>query len=1105
MQRAGFVCRPCLAAMRQREAALRLPIRSSRQFATKTKPDATRIDEGDFSRLFHGGLEKGKSARPQQSREPREPPGPSELPPEPLYRTVAAPLLPKEKKDPPRPKKDWRGAEPAPKPVYKRLTYALKSPYHREKRVVMKPVRLDAGKPGKSWEAPVAPSREVLKGLRDSYPEIDKDKRIRLEILEQLGQNLNDRPQDYLQQLGLGGQTYLSEDPEFDAPEEPRLEGEEPHLTGENPQLEGPDDHGNAQPQTLLTTAGTAGSETTLKRPDPQGRKKRLPTLGPIGTISPLLTKKLPMDRNLQFKHLQETVPPEQLPQAARRFRIWKKDFSQAWGHQLLNHSLSMTGHIIPKPKDSGEEHLRALLLAGEVDAMRERWQKRSLDARIKTWPHVMADCLTLAPHEAHKVLEATFDPDVVPFYAVRDTISFLVKRYHLLARAGPTEYGKVLPGLLIQILRESSEGFVKFTQHSLYTISQVAEPDLLLDLYAELRIYKHHIKAFTKLHFIAGVAKHAEYKRHAVEIFRDLIQEHDIVLQSAPVMAACTSMLAFTEKDAKDTALSETRAYILEELTSLGIQPNLITFTAIIRNLSLAHDFRNAMQVFDLVQSHRISPDLHLYSILLNGCKYSGDFKTMGKLISQLVKDHDCRDPVIWNDVIHSIHYIYSVNIEHFRPTGPWGIRVIPAFPPMLQVFAKVFNMEPLQRLLPMHNLDELLEDARNPNTATLTQGPWNAKVAGLLNIVEQLEPKHIEPTPWTLAIMLSGFLRSQSSVYPVVSFYASFRRMIATGAPEATFITQYTTAVHDNVIRYLGRWPGMLRVALDVVNDMLDDAKRDSRVEGVPAATAATAVSKFHPAPSIYTWTILLNALVHNRQLEQAERLMKVMRNHGVEPTRVTWNALIAGYARTQSVPGTVSALQRAERAGWPQDEFTLRAFSLLTHQEEALSLMEEMVERREQMLTGKSASDEFEQLQLELQGISTALKESPRIWKKGPKEWEVDPWLSDSRDPHAPRTWKKVTGKPKDWDTPSMTNMPDMNQLALNRWLPYDPQGHDYSVVIGGTPTEREEGHHAEKETPSRRSDKFREAQKTERKWAKLRLELESEQASGSKPEE
>ncbi|KAK4449097.1 hypothetical protein QBC34DRAFT_405895 [Podospora aff. communis PSN243] len=753
---------------------------------------------------------------------------------------------------------------------------------------------------------------------------------------------------------------------------------------------------------------------------------------GPTSQKQPKLAMK---DRVKQYRRLRQEMEPDQLARAGQRFRIWKRSFGDAWKRQLLNHSLSKNTSRPFKSKDadseqpqtgkrraldSGEKHLLALLKQKTVPEMRAKWRAHDLERRTESWPHVMADALRLAPDRAHEILEATFEEAVVPFYAARDVASFCAKRYHLLVRGKAKEadeYGRGLLSAVMCILQESRAGYVEFTQHTLYTITKASDAEALLVLYIALRDYQHYIDPLTKLHFVSGIAKVTMYKKHAVEIFRDIEQEDlddAFRLDSVPVMAACTTMLAFPEEDAKNPELSETRAYILEELVALGIKPNLITFTAIARNLCLAHDLENALQVFRLVKEHGITPDLHLYSVLINGCKYTGNFRVMGELVRSLAQEYKCDDPVIWNDVIHAVHYIYSVNIEHGPRVGPWAIRVTPAFQPMLQVYAKFFDLEPLQRLLPMHELRRFLSDAQDPKLAAITQGPWRAKVEGLLKVVEELEPMSLQPTTETLVIMLSGFLRSHSSVYPVVSFYAAFRRMIEYGDELATDIVQKTTAVHDNVIRYLGRWPGMLRVALDVVNDMLSAQTSTDDSSQPPKGQ--------HPAPSIYTWSILLHALMHNKQLDQGERLLAAMRERGIEPTRVTWNTLIAGYARAQSPEDTVRAMLRAEDAGWEKDGFTLRAFRHLVHQEDALGLLEETLERRAKTLfeVSEDPTDDFKHLQQAVDDMKASY-DHPVV-------------MSDKSG------------------LPMRNPFPSLQELRSKQWDSHHSQDKHYSLVIG-----------------------------------------------------
>jgi len=682
------------------------------------------------------------------------------------------------------------------------------------------------------------------------------------------------------------------------------------------------------------------------------------------------------LDRKAQLARLTHITPPQELPEARKRFRIWKRDFAKVW-KRLQSGNISLDLGADFKPKTWGGRDLRHLLNSpGGVEGMRRAWLLKPEPVRVHRWPYVMAAALVLAPGRAHEVLEATFDESVSPFYALRDCMAFFAKQYRLSAATGPTQYGAALPGVALHIFRNSSQRHVELTQNTLFTLTRIADPETLLALYSELKIAEHRIHGFTKLQFVGVIAKKAECKKSAVEIFRDLVQEDSIDMSSPHAAAACTALLGFSKDAARDPSLNETRAHVFQELLELGLKPNLITFTAIIRNLCLAKDLGHAWQVFDIMQGRGIVPDLHLMSTLLHGCKLRGHFASIARIAEDLVQQ-DCQDAVIWNDLLHAVHYAYAKDTEYQSGMHPHQQTrfASQAFSMMLQVYAKFFKLGPLQQLLPMHPLGEAVESLQDPANIERTRRAWGDRLAPLVNTLKTLEPQsRIDPTPNTLAIMLIAYLRGQDNADPIIRFYANFRRLVAGGAPAATQIAQHNTAVYDNVILCLGKWSGMLRVAFDVMRDMLRDAGAPSAgQEGVPSSTG-------HPAPTVYTWTALLKVLTANKQFAQAERMLSVMREHGIEATRVTWNTLIAGYAMWQHVGGTASALQRAERAGLPPDEFTMKAFSYLENQTAALQKMEEMMERRRRHLEEKArltAQEEFEQMESEVGEISATLQ--------------------------------------------------------------------------------------------------------------------------------
>ncbi len=250
---------------------------------------------------------------------------------------------------------------------------------------------------------------------------------------------------------------------------------------------------------------------------------------------------------------------------------------------------------------------------------------------------------------------------------------------------------------------------------------------------------------------------------------------------------------------------------------------------------------------------------------------------------------------------------------------------------------------MGPLRSLVP--DVDCIVAAASEEQADTWQGWRFYSHFAPMVQALPRLAPgEPMEPLAETLAVMLIGYMRAMSNPYDIMAFYAHFRKLLGEGhRTAALLVRKQSTLVHDIVIKRLCEWPGMLRVALDVHErhaegrvGMLDDGRRPK-----------------HPAPSVYTWSVLLNGFMHQRETTQAEKLLHMMRNRGVAPNIVTWNTLVAGYARLQNVRETAGAMQRLEQAGLAADDFTFRAFGYLHDKEAALSHMEGIIEERRQRL--------------------------------------------------------------------------------------------------------------------------------------------------------
>jgi hypothetical protein len=166
--------------------------------------------------------------------------------------------------------------------------------------------------------------------------------------------------------------------------------------------------------------------------------------------------------------------------------------------------------------------------------------------------------------------------------------------------------------------------------------------------------------------------------------------------------------------------------------------------------------------------------------------------------------------------------------------------------------------------------------------------------------------------------------------------------------------------------------------------------------------------------------------------REHIKAEQVMEIMREHGVEPSLATWNALVAGYANAQNVRKTVKSLERLEAAGLEGDEWTYKAWRYLSDKQAGLELLEVgSAERTQKLLVLQQEADED----------NKASTERDKTLMLDDEQSELEAW-DDADTGHGPegqdpadeqRAWQDVQrqietglrGKPSALDAGSISN--------------------------------------------------------------------------------
>jgi pentatricopeptide repeat protein len=204
----------------------------------------------------------------------------------------------------------------------------------------------------------------------------------------------------------------------------------------------------------------------------------------------------------------------------------------------------------------------------------------------------------------------------------------------------------------------------------------------------------------------------------------------------------------------------------------------------------------------------------------------------------------------------------------------------------------------------------------------------------------------------------MMRAYIRGLQNAYDLMAYYQFFKTRLEeqsrdSSLPSASrLIKNQGSLIHDTLILTMTEHKSLSRPALQIFGDMLkDQLQRQTSAADIQKARVdndgLVATTPIHPAPTVLTFTILLRGLMNSCDRVLAKQILQVMREHGIEPSIVTWNTLTSGYAGAQDMHKTVSTLQDMEAAGFKPDAHTFRAFGRLKNQEKALQMMEDMID--------------------------------------------------------------------------------------------------------------------------------------------------------------
>lgn len=653
-----------------------------------------------------------------------------------------------------------------------------------------------------------------------------------------------------------------------------------------------------------------------------------------------------------QRSRLAEQVAEQDWQNASSRFVAWKNALKG------FNPDSPQ-----PMPKSIMEmKQVNWIQRCSTSDEMRAQWPSTAPERMKKTHRDgslaLLSAAVRYVPDKVHMVFEAAIaSPYGLPYwYVVEDVLELLARRLRVISdEKVKTLAAQKLAQLAARILQLRGKGTIQFSQFTIQSILDELPTDLIESWYSQLLEAGCVLHPFTEVNFASRLAKSSPTKALSAQVLMRLQQAKLLDINSPMAASVVTTILSFTKEElAKLDGNAATPADLFRDLHTAGLIPNVITYTTIIRGLCLKQDLETALDVFEVMQQHGVQPNEWTYSILLHGCKMCCDWTSFADIALQAC-NANIRDNVVWNEVLHGIYICCLKQVEEGRPKRA-------SLYAMNSFYSRIFDATPIRPFI----TGRLAEMGQHVGQQQHFPEPLRRLAAE----IPALPPNQLNsPGPDTLGILLLSIIRSLPMPYDVVVFYSQYRQMLKQGHPIARRMVQERgSLIHDIVLRNLIKWPGTLRVALDILQDMMRDSKglastgaqslvpnREGSVQDSEENTNAEPEQSSdplsapipHPAPSVYTWTVLIHGFMRARQPQDAEYIMTLMRKNGIEPNRVTWNTLAAGYAKMQKVPEAVNAMRRLESEGHEADDWTMRAFSYIGNKAKAIEMMEATLE--------------------------------------------------------------------------------------------------------------------------------------------------------------
>ncbi|KAH8170543.1 PPR repeat family protein [Sarocladium implicatum] len=538
------------------------------------------------------------------------------------------------------------------------------------------------------------------------------------------------------------------------------------------------------------------------------------------------------------------------------------------------------------------------------------------------------------------------------PGYAIASVLQFVALNLHQhwpLSFRERVARAEAIVNLMEEIIIHCPKDHTRPSQLTLGIFAQTLPSDQCKILYDLLNKGGIALKEDAALHFAETLSQEMESKHIALDILLDLANK-GTDLNKPKVASVVTTLLHCHRHASVDSEVPETSASFskqaLEALMEYDFVPNFINLTAFLDSLCWDGELDEAIRLALLFTESGARLDGRTFANIFRAAKASRDPELMRRALD-VAKVANAPIVGVFNNALHAVFYVNEMESRDAVMAQQEGPQVFLA---MLRLYSQRFTLEPLQTLFP-ESLALIL--ANNPAPEAEEPEKKTTLAVAQAFFKDADIPKR-EPDATTLAIMLRAYVRSLHYPQDIVYFYEYFKSTLeSNGDGEVNFARQvvekHRSLIHDTVLLSMLQHSIPTRESLRILGDMLRDnlsSQAAGSTGSLESSDAQEEHKPVHPAPTIFTLSIMISRLLRRKETMVAEQLMDVMKEHGIEPNLAHWNSLVKGYALMQDVPQTVRTLQQLEATGHKPDDRTYKAFNSLQDQGRALELMDQII---------------------------------------------------------------------------------------------------------------------------------------------------------------